>query len=158
MDPQAVFAKTALGVQALSHRDHELSRTLRHALILVDGHSTVAELEVKGAIIPEFLGALRDLVAKGLITRQGPGATAEAVPSPAGPVGMPLLHSLVDLAESILGEKSVKIVKKLVDAAASRDELSAAVDGCYKLIRLTIDESKAEEFRKAAKEAIARGG
>ena len=34
----------------------------------------------------------------------------------------------------------------------------AAVDACYKLIRLTIDEALAEEFRAAAKEALSRGG
>ncbi len=39
-----------------------------------------------------------------------------------------------------------------------REELAAAVDACYKLIRLTIDEARAEEFRKAAKDLLSRAG
>jgi hypothetical protein len=48
------------------------------------------------------------------------------------------------------------VVRKLVEAGGSRETLAASVDSCYKLIRLTIDESRAEEFRKAAKDIIAR--
>jgi len=72
--------------------------------------------------------------------------------------GKTLATAIVNVAESILGDKSAKIVKKLEEAGNSREALSSAVDGCYKLIRLTIDESRAEEFRKAAKDLLARGG
>jgi len=162
MDAHAVLAKTPQGVEALNHRDHDLSRTLRHALILVDGHSTVAELEQKGAIIPEFLAALRELVARGLAAPLGqsaPRAGAPSAPASAGrPAGASFPRALVGVAESILGERSGKVVKKLEEAGTSRDELSAAVEACFKLIRLTIDEAQAEEFRRAAKEVLSRGG
>lgn len=156
MDAQTVLVKTALGAEALSHRDHELPRALRHALILVDGQSTVAELEVKGAIIPDFLVQLRDLHARGLVVTRGRDGVAR-VPSPGGAPTGALIASLVGLAQRVLGEKAGKVVRKLEESGATPDELGACVDSCFKLIRLTIDEAKAEEFRRAAKELVARG-
>jgi hypothetical protein len=159
MDPQVVLARTPLGAEALSKQDHDLPRALRHALILIDGRSTVARLEQRGAIIPEFPAALRELVARGLVAPVGHNHTASYVAAQAGgAAGQSLSRALVGVAESILGDKSGKVVKKLGEAGDSREELSAAVDGCYKLIRLTIDESRAEEFRSAAKALITHSG
>ena len=47
MDPQVVLARTPLGAEALEKHDHDLPRVLRHALILIDGRSTVAKLELE---------------------------------------------------------------------------------------------------------------
>jgi hypothetical protein len=159
MDPQVVLARTPQGAEALNKPDHDLPRALRHALILIDGRSTVSKLEQRGAVIPEFPAALRELVARGLVTPVGHNVTASYVAAHNG--GAPdqsLSRGLVGLAESILGEGSAKVVRKLEDAGSSREALSVAVEGCYKLIRLTIDESRAEEFRSAAKALIARSG
>jgi len=65
---------------------------------------------------------------------------------------------LVAMAESILGDKAGKVARKIEDAGHSREDLVAAVDSSYKLIRLTIDEDRAEEFRASAKKIFARGG
>lgn len=157
MDAQTVLVKTAQGAEALSHRDHELPRVLRHALILVDGQSTVAELEVKGAIIPDFLAQLRELLVRGLVVVRGKNSAATPVPSPGGPPTGALVASLVGLAQRVLGDKAGKVVKKIEESGATPGELGACIDACFKLIRLTIDESKAEEFRRAAKELIGRG-
>jgi hypothetical protein len=159
MDPQVVLARTPQGAEALHKLDHELPRALRHALILVDGRSTVARLEQRGAVIPEFPAALRELVARGLVAPVGHNATASYVAAQTGGTEAPsLARGLVGLAESILGEGSAKVVRKLEVAGGTREELSSAVDGCYKLIRLTIDESRAEEFRRAAKALILGNG
>ncbi|MBK6980411.1 MAG: hypothetical protein IPH30_01955 [Betaproteobacteria bacterium] len=156
MDPHIVLAKTPQGVEVLSHRGHDLPRTLRHALILVDGRSTVDELEKKGAIIPEFLAALRELITRGLVAPRSAGGMG-AAKSPASRVAASPYHrSLLGLAESILGERSEKVARKIEEAGPSREELAAVVDACYKLIRLTIDEAKAEQFREAAREALSR--
>lgn len=156
MDSHVVLARTPLGAEALARQDHALPRSLRHALILVDGHSSVAKLEQRGAIIPDFPAALRELVARGLVAAVGHAAPFTAHGSP--PPGGALRPALVRLAEGILGDKSGKVVKKLEDSGDSPAELSVAVESCFKLIRLTIDEKAAEEFRVAAKEVIARGG
>lgn len=155
MDSDVVLAKTPLGAEALEKHDHDLPRVLRHALILIDGRSTLAKLEQRGAIIPDFPAALRELVARGLVTAVGHGGPATTGPANGG---KSLASALVTLAESILGAKSGKVVKKIEESGHTREELTVAVDACYKLIRLTIDESRAEEFRKAAKDLFARGG
>ena len=157
MDSQVILAKTPQGAEALARQDHDLPRQLRHALILVDGRSTVAKLEQRGAIIPDFPSALRELVARGLVAPVGHGGP------PTGPGGAAanshaILNGLVTAAGSILGDKAGKVVKKLEESGHSREDYLAAVEGCYKLIRLTIDEARAEEFRTAAKDIIARGG
>ena len=159
MDSQVILAKTPQGAEALARQDHDLPRHLRHALILVDGRSTVAKLEQRGAIIPDFPAALRELVARGLVSPvghggppTGPGGAAAAANSHA------ILNGLVAAAESILGDKAAKVVKKIEESGHSREDYLAAVESCYKLIRLTIDEVRAEEFRTAAKGVIARGG
>ena len=157
MDPDVVLAKTPLGAEALNGEGAELPRALRHALILVDGRSTVAKLVQRASMIPEFPAALRDLVAKGLVAPVG-GAAASGPRAGSSPgAGKSLAASLVAAAEAILGDQAGKVVRKLEEAGGSRETLAAAVDSCYKLIRLTIDESRAEEFRKAAKDIIARG-
>lgn len=156
MDPQVVLARTPLGAEALEKHDHDLPRELRHALILVDGRSTVARLEQRGAIIPNFPAALRELVARGLVTAVGNGGKAGA-PGPSGAAaGRSLSRALVAMAEGILGASAAKIVRKLDEAGESREALSAAVEASYKLIRLTIDEARAEEFREAAAALLAR--
>jgi hypothetical protein len=154
MDSQVILARTPQGAEALARQDHDLPRTLRHALILVDGRSTVARLEQRGAMIPDFQAALRELVARGLVAPMGHGGPPT---TPGGAAnGQGLANALAVAAESILGDKAGKVVRKLEEAGHSREDLLAAVESCYKLIRLTIDETRAEEFRAAAKEVIAR--
>jgi len=155
MDSDVVLARTPRGTEALENHDHDLPRVLRHALILIDGRSTVAKLEQRGSIIPDFPAALRELVARGLVTPVGHGGPATAGPATGG---KSLASALVALAESVLGDKSGKIVKKIEESGQTREELTVAIDSCYKLIRLTIDESRAEEFRKAARDLFSRGG
>ncbi|MBL0124991.1 MAG: hypothetical protein IPP88_20515 [Betaproteobacteria bacterium] len=157
MDPNAVLSKTPLGMEALSQRDHGLSRTLRHALIFVDGRSTVAQLEEKGSVIPEFRTALIELLANGLVAVRGKSAPIVAMGNTAatGPIDQSQLEALKAMALSVLGKQSAKVVKKLEEAGASREALLTAIDSSYKLIRLTIDESEAEDFRNAAWKIIA---
>lgn len=158
MDSQVILAKTPQGAEALARQDHDLPRHLRHALILVDGRSTVAKLEQRGAIIPDFPAALRELVARGLVAPVGHGGPPTGPGAPAAANSHAILNGLVSAAESILGDKAAKVVKKIEESGHSREEFLAAVEGCYKLIRLTIDEARAEEFRTAARDIIARGG
>jgi hypothetical protein len=138
MDARAVLAKTPQGQAALTHRDHELPRPLRHVLILVDGRSTVAELEAKGAMIPDFADSLRELLARGLVAPRGRHDTGP-------PSGFPAR-----------GGRAGRVVRKLDEAGESREALAAAVEAGYKLIRLTIDEAQAEEFRRAARAILSR--
>ena len=46
--------------------------------------------------------------------------------------------------------------RKLAEAGADDEALALEVNASYKLIRLTIDESQAEAFRRAARGILAR--
>ncbi len=62
----------------------------------------------------------------------------------------------LNLPENFYLEEWHRVVQP--NGVHSREDYFAAVESCYKLIRLTIDEARAEEFRTAAKDIIARGG
>ena len=47
MDPETVYNKTALGEEAMQQRTRVMQRNVRMVLILVDGHSSVADLCLK---------------------------------------------------------------------------------------------------------------
>jgi hypothetical protein len=164
MDRQTVLAKTTLGVEALNQRSADLPRVLRHALILVDGRSNLAELEARGAIVPDFSGALVELITRGLVAeRGGPSAAtkpAARTPDDAGAVDTPQSprEALAALATRLLGMRGDKVLRKIREAGTSRDELLAASDACFKLIRLTIDEKLADEFRRQARQLLGSGG
>lgn len=157
MDAHTVLAKTALGVDALNQRSADLPRALRHALILVDGRSNLVELEAKGAIVPDFSGALVELIARGLIAERGAAAATPAVREGGEGTARSPREALKALATRLLGERAEKAVKKLEDSGDSRDELLAACDGCFKLIRLTIDEKLADDFRREARALLGAG-
>jgi hypothetical protein len=154
MDPSVVLAKTEKGKDEIGARRYGLPQAVRHALILVDGRSTVAQLLQKGSMIPGIAEALETLVQDGFV--RVAGGTAAAAAGSAGAASAK--QALIGLAERVLGDKAAKVVKKLAESGDSPAELAGAVDGCHKLIRLAIDERKAEAFHKAAKEILARAG
>lgn len=163
MDPRTVLAKTALGVDALNQRSADLPRVLRHSLILVDGRSNLAELEAKGAIVPDFAGALVELIARGLIAERGGRSTSSASAASMVEAAIdddtpqPLREALAALAARLLDTRADKVVRKIRDSGESRDDLLAVSDSCFKLIRLTIDEKLADEFRREARALLGAG-
>ena len=180
MDGNVVLVRTPRGVEALKVHNRDLPRTSRHALILVDGRSTIADLERKGSMIPEFAAALVDLVERGLVAPAGaagtrmpsaasngpgasppsagqvPAAAMAAAPRPVVAPATTKVQALVALASRLLGAKSEKVRRKLEEAGNGDEALAVAVEASYKLIRLTIDEKQAEAFRNAARDILAR--
>ena len=154
MNPSDVLAKTEKGREEIGARSHGLPQTVRHTLILIDGKSTVAQLLQKGSMIPGIADALETLLQGGFVRLAGGEAPTASTTGPASPTK----EALVRLAEQTLGPQAGKVVKKLADSGDSAPELAAAVDGCHKLIRLAIDQDKAEAFHQRAKEILARAG
>ena len=154
MNPSVLLAKTEKGKDEIGARRYGLPQSVRHALILVDGRSTVAQLLQKGSMIPGIAEALETLLRDGFVRQAGGAADAAAGSAGAASVK----QALIALAEQVLGDQAGKVVKKLTESGDSPSELASAVDGCHKLIRLAIDERKAEAFHKVAKEILARAG
>ena len=147
MDSHVVFVKTEKGEAEIVSRAHKLNHGLRYALILVDGKSTVGEILTKSAGLPQIELALTQLATNGfirtLIEAKKPQIAAR---DPKG--------ELIALARSLLGNQAGTIEKKLRESESSPDALAQTASACKRLIKLSIDEQKAEEFLSRAQEII----
>jgi hypothetical protein len=154
MDSRLVFVRTSKGEEEFQHRSHRLAQALRTVLIMIDGKSPVGRLVEKGGALTDVPTALHLLAEEGFIS------TAEEAGRRGMGVGDPKAE-LIALARTLLGGQSAKVVKKIEEAGSSPEALDQAADACRKLIKLFIDDAKAEEFARRAKEilfASARSG
>lgn len=154
MQSETVFVKTARGIEELEHRSLGLSATTRRLLILIDGQRTVGQLIHDNARSMDVAAALEQLHAHGLVTERGhaPAPPTEAAPAaPAKNADTPPRVALVEMCKTVLGaQHAERISAKLENIPDDADELRKAIDNCVRLIRLTIDEGKAEDFRRQA--------
>jgi hypothetical protein len=157
MNPDTVYAKTEKGKERFDARD--IPTNLRHALILVDGRSTLTELLKKGAGLENLADSFEMLEEMGLIAPATTIAAASTL-NPDMPVtgSTPIKRQLISLAMTILGDKAEKIVRKIEETQDSNAALMHIIDSCGKVIKLTIDEKKAESFVAAAKDIMAKHG
>ncbi|MGB9093429.1 MAG: hypothetical protein WCB93_04895, partial [Gallionella sp.] len=102
MNPDTVYVKTDKGKERFEARDIPI--TLRHALILVDGRSTLDELMRKGAGLENLADSFEMLEEMGLMAPLGSAAAtpAAAAAQPASG-GANAKRQLVALAINILG-------------------------------------------------------
>jgi hypothetical protein len=131
---------------------------LRAILIMVDGKTQWGDLVSRYAGLPEFNEQLTWLVDNGFVAAAGASgstspraATGQATftPSAAGRAG------LIELAQHLLGAHGEKVIQRLQETEDARDALVQAVERCCKLIKLSIDESKAEQFRTLGMKLLA---
>ncbi len=147
MDPKIVFARTARGEEELATRVLHLSAMLRRALILIDGHSSVAALHQKAPGFATLERDLEELFRGGFIHALGAGAHAAPAPSAAVASINERKTRLLDLCRELLGDRCAeRLSKKLLTAPDSVEGLHAALRDCVHLVRLTIDKAKAEEL------------
>lgn len=147
MDNRLVFVRTPKGEDEFQHRTYHLARALRFVLIMIDGKSPVARLMEKGGAMTDVPTALHALASEGFIS------TVEEAGRHGVAVGDPKAE-MIALARSLLGAQSAKVVKKIKEAGDSPEALSQAADGCRKLIKLFIDDAKADEFARRSKEIL----
>lgn len=155
MDPQAVFYKTKKGRAEIDRRGRELSARQRRLLIMVDGTRPLQILAEQCGNPDGFEDDLRSLWNGGFIEANGvdSGAAAED-PGPNGG----LKTALVRRAYDMLGDPGQGAVKKLRQAADEPEALRKALTDARKLVRLTIDEAKAEALYAEGMELIKRAG
>ncbi|GBE10761.1 hypothetical protein BMS3Abin12_01334 [bacterium BMS3Abin12] len=163
MDMELIFFKTEKGKDEIEHRTCGLPFKQRRVLILVDGEATVAELQAKSAGVPGLMEALEDLQRRGFVQAVGSDVPAASAVDSAVPVGAatdstpapepePAPRSgngrerLINLAGEILGPSAAKVTRKLREAPDSPEALVACLESCRKIVKLTIDEGKAEEL------------
>src|SRR5574341_278070 len=124
MDPEAVYAKTDKGREELAARKYGLPQSLRFALILVDGRSTLAQLLTKGAGLPNLDESLQMLLEMGFVqVSGGPGVGSRSAAPASAPAASQSVaggkQELIELAHRLLRGQATKVVKKLEDCEDS---------------------------------------
>lgn len=152
MQPGLVLSKTMKGIVELEQRSMGLSPVMRRVLIMIDGRRSVGTLMHEQAGAFDVVATLEHLIALGLVAGPGVAAAAVADSAPGSAAGATTpCDALVNMAEALLGSAAAaKVVVKLRAGGDDPEPLRAAVDACVRLIRLTIDEAKAADFRRQA--------
>lgn len=162
MDGSTILAKTPKGVDELAQRTAALPQKLRSVLILVDGKTVYAELMRKFSFMPQCDEHLAWLLEHGLIQATSsvstavPAAVASVTATPGAAAAAPIAapgapsarYALLALAHQLLGAHAGAVVQRLQDTEDTPEALALTLARCHKLIRLSIDEKKAEQFRK----------
>lgn len=165
MFERTVFARTPAGEAALARLDHSLPMALRRVLILVDGRSDGTALRVK-APYRDLDVSLEALLAQGLIAAPGAAATPIERPMPAAApapvaevapaIGSAAMASpaatrqaLFDLCRQVLGDAKAEVAaKRLLTAGDEPGAIAAALAKTVSVVRLTVDEAKANEIKR----------
>ena len=142
-----VFVKTSKGDEEIVQRTHKLNHGLRYVLILVNGRSTVGEILEKGAGLPAIDQTLEYLATSGFID-----TISENVQTKHGTFSPK--NEIIALAQAMLGAQAAPVVKKFSETNDEPDALTHTATICKRLIKLAIDEEKADEFARRAQEII----
>jgi hypothetical protein len=149
MRPEQILGKTPAGVTELEKRALGLGMAMRRLLIMVDGQRSVADLMHANATSMDVVATLDQLLALGLIAAPTGTRVADMPAEAAQALGGPR-QALMHMAETLLGTGAGAVLNKLQHASDERAALQPAVDACVRLIRLTIDENKAADFKRQA--------
>jgi hypothetical protein len=161
--PELVLAKTSVGLREIAERHFGLDLRLRRVLILVDGKASISELLRRAAGIPDFVETLKALIERGFVAPADGGSSdsgQETVPmgsveDSAVAEGSAVQKQIADVARQLLGDHAERVVTRLASGGSNTIDLGMSVDACYKLIKLTIDEKKAEDFLQRARRILA---
>lgn len=170
MNGAVIFGKTPKGLEELAHRTAAVPQKLRSVLILVDGKTRCAELMQKCSFIAQcdehldwleqngFIEAVAAGASHGPVSPATAASTSAAAPAPVpAPTAKSPKLALIDLAQDLLGAHAGTVVQRLQDTDDQHDALVQTLERCHKLIRLSIDEKKAEQFRQRGSALLARG-
>ncbi len=144
MDSTIVFDKTEKGDEEIKTRKYGLPLSSRRILILVDGKSNVSKVIEKGEGLPDIIELLGVLEKDGFIARSSSG------------LRISIKAELISAAKKTLGADAVKVVNKIGKSHDSKDALISTIKDCRKLVKLMIDEKKAEELGRKCSAIIAK--
>jgi hypothetical protein len=139
MNKQAHVHRTAKGDEELQTRAHKLKHNLRYVLLLVDGASTVQQIVEKGTALHEVESSLAELSAEGFVK------IGDAPPAGGRDV-VQVKEELIAIAKEILGPAAAGVVSKIQAAPDNRESLLEVAKQCKKVVKLTIDEKKADQL------------
>ncbi len=142
MNKGLIFSKTEKGEEEIASRKYGLDLSQRRILILVDGKSDVNRLLEKGEGLPDIIESLSSLKDDGFIEVLSGAKVAS------------IKDEMIRVARETLGNDSEKVVKKIRNSPDTLEGLQATVEECKKLVKLIIDEKKAEELAAKCNELM----
>jgi hypothetical protein len=135
MNHLRVYSRTTKGEEEISARAYGLSLDARRILICVDGKSSVSKIVEKTPGLSNIAQSLEGFAAQGYIRINETETIAN------------IKNELVAIARQVLGNDAEKIVAKIKETPATREGIEATVHSCQKIVRLSIDQKKAEELK-----------
>ena len=137
MDKQRVWKKTAKGEEEIRSRALGLSQNLRHVLILIDGMSDEEKILQKGAALPvDVKSSIQELARQEyIIADAGRGATIAEIK-----------NELIRIAQETLGPDAEKVIAKIKESPDNKEGLVSTMSRCKKMVKMIIDEEKAEKL------------
>jgi hypothetical protein len=158
LNPESRYAKSTKGRDEVAKSGGSLSLALRSVLIVIDGKTAMRDLLVRYASIPTFERDVTVLLSEGYIgavdDEAKPDKKHREPPSDSEADGGPK-EELIAIAVRLLAEHARSVVARLEKSGDRPEELLASLEGCCKLIKLTIDEKKAERFRELGQRILA---
>jgi len=145
MNPNTVYKKTEKGTEEINTRKYGLSQELRRVLIFIDGKSTVSKILVKAVGFANIEKHLEELARQGFVHAEEAGVSVATIKA-----------ELIATAQQILGPDAERIVGKLKKAHESKEALEDTVSNCKRLVRLVIDEKKADELVRRSTEILGK--
>ncbi|MFT5610071.1 MAG: hypothetical protein ACI9LU_000563 [Polaribacter sp.] len=165
MDVNLVPRKSILGEAEVKSRAHNIVPALRLLLILSDGKKSVLELHQNFLKMRSYKGLaqlqrgltklikdgyLEDTSARINIDGEVHGSTHWSDTD-----AKIIKQELVAMADYMLGDQGKIIVNKIKSAGNNRESIILAINNCTKLVRLFIDEDKADQLALKSRTIIA---
>ena len=161
-----IIHKTALGLGEMETRTRRISPLLRAVLIMIDGKSSSDELYQKVSTLPQYSDQaqfeknIETLLAEGLISSVSDNTEsvfalqdnlpAAEIPTDWSPdFAIKMKRKLMHTAGEILDKQAKKVINKLEKAPNSKEGVVVAINDSIKLVRLFIDEKKADDLERS---------
>ena len=161
-----IIHKTALGLGEMETRTRRLSPLLRAVLIMIDGKSSYDALYQKVSTLPQYSNqaqfgkTIETLLAAGLISSGSDNARsfiaaqdnlpAAEMPTDWSPdFAIKMKRRLMHAAGEVLDKQAKKVINKLENAPNTKEGVVAAINDSIKLVRLFIDEKKADDLERS---------
>jgi hypothetical protein len=144
MNQIRIFTRTEKGEEEIRSRTYGLSLDARRILICVDGKSSIPKILEKSLGLANVEQSLESLASQGYVQID----ETETITN--------IKNELIIIARQVLGADAEKIVGKIKNSLSTRESLQATVHNCQKIVRLAIDQKKAEELRNKCSEILSQ--
>ncbi len=147
MNEDIVLAKTAKGRDEIKTRVNRLNSQLRRILLLVDDKSSIRGLKAKAPIYQNLMDdTLQQLIDDGYVLPiEGAAAETQLVDETDQEELIHTKEALYAVLQQVLGEEQATSLRgKIGDDPKSMYELRTCFDNCVRMVRLTVDEGKAD--------------